>query len=232
MQIVILAGGKAIRLYPLTKHIPKSMIQILGKPFLSYQLDLLKINKITDVVLCLGTFSNQIIDYFGNGKRDKISIKYSVEEPDSLLGTAGALKKAEKILDDEFFVMYGDSYLPINFEMIFQEFKKSGKSALMTVYKNNNQFDKSNVDINDNIVIVYDKSDNSHNLKYIDYGLLVLKKSVLDIIPSNEFINLDYLICNLIEKKELVSLEVNQRFYEIGTISGVNDFENYIKSKM
>lgn len=232
MQIVILAGGKATRLYPLTKNIPKSMIKILGKPFLSYQLDLLKINKIKNIVLCLGTFSNQIIDYFGDGKRYEISIKYSVEEPDKLLGTAGALKKAEKILDDEFFVMYGDSYLPINFEIIFQEFKKSGKSALMTVYRNNNQFDKSNVDINDNIVVVYDKSDNSHNLKYIDYGLLVLKKSVLNIIPSNEFINLDYLICNLIEKKELASLEVSQRFYEIGTISGVNDFENYIKSKM
>lgn len=232
MQIVILAGGKATRLYPLTKNIPKNMIEILGKPFLSYQLDLLKINKIKNIVLCLGTFSNQIIDYFGDGKRYEISIKYSVEEPDKLLGTAGALKKAEKILDDEFFVMYGDSYLPINFEIIFQEFKKSGKSALMTVYRNNNQFDKSNVDINDNIVVVYDKSDNSHNLKYIDYGLLVLKKSVLNIIPSNEFINLDYLICNLIEKKELASLEVSQRFYEIGTISGVNDFENYIKSKM
>lgn len=232
MQIVILAGGKATRLYPLTKNIPKSMIKILGKPFLSYQLDLLKINKIKNIVLCLGTFSNQIIDYFGDGKRYEISIKYSVEEPNKLLGTAGALKKAEKILDDEFFVMYGDSYLPINFEIIFQEFKKSGKSALMTVYRNNNQFDKSNVDINDNIVVVYDKSDNSHNLKYIDYGLLVLKKSVLDIIPSNEFINLNYLICNLIEKKELASFEVSQRFYEIGTISGVNDFENYIKSKM
>ena len=231
LQIAILAGGKATRLYPTTKTISKSMIKICRKPFFTYQIELLKKNNINNIVMCVGTFSEQIVNYFGDGKKFGVSIKYSVEKPNNLLGTAGALKNAQEYLDDTFFVTYGDSYLPIDFSIISDTFKKSGKLALMTVYKNNNNFDTSNVAINANLVTIYNKSAKDKNLEYIDYGLLILKKQVLDIIPSHKFVNLDFLINKLIEKTELLAYEIKERFYEIGSIDGIKDFENYIKSR-
>ena len=231
MQIAILAGGKATRLYPLTKVIPKSMVKLYGKPFLTYQIELLRKNNVNDIILCVGTFSKQIIDYFGNGKNFGVSIKYSVEKSDKLLGTAGALKQAQEYLEKKFFVMYGDSYLPINFNDVFSKFTKSKKLGLMTIYENNNKFDKSNVAVHDNVITFYDKSGKNKSLRYIDYGLLVLNKQTLELIPSNEFVNLDFLIDALIEKNELYSYEVKNRFYEIGSLSGIKDFKNYIKSK-
>lgn len=207
------------------------MIEFFGKPFLTYQIELLRKNNVNDIILCVGTFSKQIIDYFGDGKNSGVSINYSIEKPDKLLGTAGALKQAQEHLEEDFFVMYGDSYLPINFNDIFNEFKKSGKLGLMTVYENNNKFDKSNVAVHDGVITLYDKSGENKSLKYIDYGLLVLNKQTLELVPSNEFVNLDFLINELIEKNELYSYEVNERFYEVGSLSGMEDFKNYIKSK-
>lgn len=231
LQIAILAGGKGRRLYPMTKAIPKSMIKICGKPFLAHQIELLKENNVENLIICVGTFSQQIIDYFGDGRKFGVSIKYSIEEPNNLLGTGGSLKNAQKYLKETFFVMYGDSYLPINFSTVFNEFKKSGKSALMTVYKNNNKFDTSNISVDNNIVTLYDKSGKNKNLKYIDYGLTVLKKQTLRMIPYNEFVSLDFFLNKLIERKELAAYEVKERFYEIGSISGIKDFESHIKSK-
>jgi len=229
LQVVILSGGKGTRLYPLTKTIPKCLVSILDKPFFTYQIELLKKNNIFDIVLCVGTFSEQIINEYGDGKKYGVSIRYSLEEPDNLLGTGGALKNASELLNDSFFVMYGDSYLPIDFAKVCDAFKNSNKKALMTIYKNKNEFDKSNVSISGDLVTKYDKSDNK-GLEYIDYGLLVLKKQVLEIIPSDKFVNLDLLIQMLIVSKELRSFIVNTRFYEIGSNEGISDFTNYIKS--
>lgn len=207
------------------------MVLIDGRPFLYYQLELLKKNKIENAVLCVGTLGKQIIDYFGNGRKFGLTIKYSIERSDGLLGTAGALKNAQKFLDDIFFVMYGDSYLPVNYRLTLKSFKKFGKSGLMTVYRNNNEFDRSNVAIKDNAVTMYNKSKKNRSLKYIDYGLLVLKKKILDIVPSNQFVDLDFLLNYLIKKEDLSAYEVKERFYEIGSIRGIKDFENYLKSK-
>jgi NDP-sugar pyrophosphorylase family protein len=231
LQIVILAGGRATRLYPITKTIPKSMVEIQGKPFFKYQLELLKKNKIYDIVMCVGTFADQIIEYFGDGKDFGVSIKYSIEKPEKLLGTAGAIKNAERLLDESFFVMYGDSYLPVDFAKISNEFSKRHKAGLMTVYENDGKFDKSNVAISNGIVTIYDKSGKFKDLRYIDYGLLVLEKKTIDSISSNEFVNLESILGKMIEKKELAAYEVNQRFYEIGSMSGIKDFEKYLDAQ-
>ena len=228
MQIVILAGGKATRMYPMSKTIPKSMIEINGKPFLEHQIDLLKKNQITQIVLCVGNLSKKIIDYFGDGKKFGVSIKYSIEEDDNLFGTGGALKNAQSLLNDEFFVMYGDSYLPINFRNIDNYFQKSKKIGLMTVYKNENKFDKSNISTQGDIVSAYDKTGKNQDLKFIDYGLLVFKKKILDFIPSNQQVDLEIPLKQLIKEKSLGFFEVKERFYEIGSLSGIKDFENYI----
>ncbi len=228
MQTVILAGGLATRLRPLSEKIPKSMIMIHDRPFLEYQLDLLKRSNIDEVILCVGYLSDQIKEYFKNGEGFGIKIKYS-DEQKKLLGTAGALKKAEKLLEDEFFVMYGDSYLLIDFKAVMQYFKKHGKPSLMTVYKNYDNFDKSNVAIDGNLVKRHDKTNKTADMVYIDYGLSILNKKVLKNIPTGEFYSLEDLFKKIIVKKELLAFEVSQRFYEVGSFNGIEDFKAYVE---
>ena len=150
MQVVILAGGLATRLKGLTSGQPKSMVEIQGKPFLEYQLELLRIRGMRNIVLCIGHMGEQIENYFGDGKRYEVNIRYSRE--DRLLGTGGALKKAEELLDDVFFTMYGDSYLFLDFLGAMHYFRCQNKLALMTVYKNHDRYDRSNTTIEGNLV--------------------------------------------------------------------------------
>ena len=228
-QVVILAGGKATRLYPTTKDIPKSMIKINGIPFISHQINLLKKNNISNVILCIGIFSDQIIDYVGDGSRLGVSVKYSIEDTTELLGTLGALTKAYDLLSDVFFVTFGDSYLEIDYQRIYDEFIHSNKLGLMTVYKNNNRFVPSNTKIKNGIVTSYDKSNNT-DLDYVDYGLSIFRKKVLDFFPKKENLDLTELNQKLISMKELAAYEVHQKFYEIGTFEGITDLESHLKN--
>lgn len=226
MQAVILAGGKAKRLGSLTKKTPKSMILINEKPFLEYQIRLLKRNGIKNIVLCVGHLSEAIRKYFGTGRRFGVSIKYS-KDGKKLLGTGGALKRAEKLLNDEFFVMYGDSYLPINFRLVFKKFKKSKKLGLMTVYKNRNKYDKSNVALSGGDVKKYDKN-RSRNMEYIDYGLSVLSREALADVKKGKAVSLETILKKLVKEKELAAHKVTKRFYEVGSFSGLEDFEKLV----
>jgi len=228
MQIVILCGGLATRLYPLTKKIPKAMIRIGGKPFLEYQIELVKKNGIFDVVLCVGYKGNQIEKYFGNGKKWGLRIKYS-KDGKKLLGTGGALKKAEPLLEDTFLVMWGDSYLPFNFQKVIEFFKKHNKLGLMTVYKNENKIEPSNVEIERNLVKAYSKKKRTRKMQYIDYGLSIFKKDVLKYIPKNKFYDLSKLNQLLIRKKQLLALPVRKRFYQIGNFKGLEEFNKEYK---
>ena len=229
-QIVVLAGGKGTRLFPLTKKIPKSMIKICNAPFIDHQLKLFKRNGISNVVFCLGTFGQKIIDYLGNQPLQKITIKYSVEKPEKLLGTLGALVNVRELLNDHFFVTYGDSYLDIDYRKANDIFLKSSKSGLMTVFKNQNKFGSSNLDIKNNMITKYDKS-NPQQFEYIDYGLMIFKKSVLDSFQLGSYLDLNNLIQKLISKNELSSYEVYTKFFEIGSLDGIKDLENHLKTK-
>lgn len=228
MQMVILAGGLATRLRPLTSDIPKSMIKIAGRPFLEYQLELLKEFEIKDILLCLGYKGESIKDYFGDGGKFGIKLSYSFDG-EKLLGTAGALKKAFKLLEENFFLMYGDSYLPYDYQNIEKFFKSSDKLSLMTVYKNQNRFDKSNVIIQDGIIRVYDKTMGSEKLEHIDAGLSILKKEVLNLVPSDEPYDLQELYKILVSQEEISAYEVKQRFYQIGSIEGLEEFKELIE---
>ncbi len=229
-QTVILAGGLATRLWPDTKSIPKSMISIAGKPFIDWQLSLLKEKGIKKILLCIGYLGEQIEDFVGNGEKWDLEISYSYER-ETLLGTGGALRKALDKLDDNFFLTYGDSYLPVSYIDIQESFIKSGQSALMTIYKNYNDFDKSNVAIENGKIKRYKKNSDDKDLIYIDYGLLVLSKSTIKKIPPDEIIDLSQPLQNLVTTGELASYEVNQRFYEIGSRSGIENLEVYLKEK-
>jgi len=226
MQIVVLCGGKATRLYPLTKKIPKSMIKISGKIFLEHQIDLLKKNGLSDIVLCVGYKAEQIKKYFGDGKNFGVEIKYSSDKK-KLLGTGGALKKAENLLEDSFLVMYGDSYLPFNFQKAIKFFKKSNKLGLMTVFKNLNKYEPSNVEVEKNLVKSYSKKRKTKKMKYIDYGVIIFKKEALKFIPKNKVYNLSKLLQTLIKKKQLLTYPAEKRFYQIGSPEGLEEFKKY-----
>lgn len=227
MQIAILAGGLATRLRPLTEKIPKSMITIDGKPFIDYQLRLFAANGITDVVLCVGYLSEQIEEYIEDGKRYGINIVYSTDG-ESLLGTAGALKNAQRYLSEKFFVLYGDSYVFVNFRDVLSYFSRFDKSALMMVYKNYDKYDRSNVIVKNGLIERYDKKMTHENMIYIDYGVNLLNKYVLDKIPENRSYSLEQLYSELIRDEDMLAYETNKRFYEIGSQKGLKDFEEYI----
>ena len=226
MQIAILTGGLGTRLNKLTTKTPKSLILIDNKPFLEYQIDFLKEGGIKDIVLCTGHLGEQIHRHFGSGKKYALNIKYSHE--DKPLGTAGALKKSQDLLNDTFFTMYGDSYVFVNFGEIMSYFKSQDKLALMTVYHNSDRYDRSNTSIQGNLVKKYSKKDRSKDTEYIDYGVNIFRKSVLDLIPQNQFYSLEDLLPNLIKQEQLLAYEVYDRFYEIGSPEGLEDFENFI----
>jgi len=230
MQIVILCGGKATRLYPLTKKIPKSMMRFEGKPFLEQQLDLLKKNRIFDIVLCVGYKAEQIKKYFGDGKNFGVEIKYSSDKK-RLLGTGGALKKAENLLEDSFLVMWGDSYLPFNFQKAIKFFKKSNKPGMMIVFKNLNKYEPSNVEVKNNLVKSYGKKRKTKKMKYIDYGISIYRKEVLKHLPKNQICDLTKLQQALIKKRQLLAYPAEKRFYQIGSPDGLEELKNYIKRK-
>ena len=227
MQVVILAGGLAMRLGDLTRNQPKTMVKVLGRPFLEYQLEFLWKSGIRNIILCLGYMGEQIERHFGNGKRYGMNIRYSFE--DMPLGTAGALRKAKALLDDVFFTMYGDSYLFLDFPATMSYFQSQNKLALMTVYKNYDCYDRSNTVIEGNLVKKFSKQEKTKDMVYIEYGANIFKKEVLDMIPENQLYSLDALFPKLIDQEQLLAFEVRERFYEIGSPQGLKEFEGFIK---
>ena len=229
MQIAILAGGLATRLGELVKSEPKSLLKIQGKPFIEYQIEQIEKQGITDIMVCTGHLGEQIERYLGNGTRYGLNIKYSHE--DRPLGTAGALKKAVNLLDNEFITMYGDSYLFLDFNMIFAHFISRDRLALMTVYKNHDHHDKSNTSISGGLVTAYSKDDRTGDMVYIDYGAHMFRKQALELIPPDRYFPLEDLFPILISQEQLLSFEARDRFYEIGSPQGIQDFNEYVRGK-
>lgn len=229
-QAVILAGGLATRLYPKTLRVPKSLIEVAGKPFIFHQLVLLKRQDIREALLCVGKFGELIENYVGDGRAWDLSVQYSYDG-DSLLGTGGAIKKATPLLQEVFFVMYGDSYLDISLKPVLNRFYSEGKPILMTVYRNNNKWDKSNISYELGRIIKYDKKNPMREMQYIDYGMSILKKSVLDECPHGIPFDISEIFTKFIERGEVSSFEVFRRFYEIGSIQGIKETEQYLSSK-
>jgi len=230
MQIVILCGGLATRLGKLTKNIPKSMIDIQGKPFLEYQINNIKKYDIKDIILCVGHLSERIEQYFGNGSKFGVNIQYNYDG-DKPLGPIGALKNAESLLNDEFFIMYGDSYLAVDFKKVYNFFMKHNKPACMVVYKNKDKYDKSNLIIKDNIAVGYGDKDRNKDMVYIDYGTSILNKKTLGLVPKNTMFSTGAFFSKLIKRNELLTFEVTERFYHIGNPEALEEFRRYIKQR-
>lgn len=229
MQAVILAGGLGTRMRPLTESLPKAMIPVEGRPFLEYQIGLLRRGGIRHVVLCVGYRGECIEAYLGDGSRFGVDLSYS-DDGDDLLGTAGAIKKAEPLLEDAFFVVNGDSYLLLDYRSVMAEARRSNRLGLMVVYRNRNRFERSNVDIDGDLVTVYDRDGRTPGLEYIDFGATVLRKEALRFVPAGRPFSQDQLWQILIGRHQLGAFETRQRFYEIGSTWGLEDFRRLVAS--
>jgi N-acetyl-alpha-D-muramate 1-phosphate uridylyltransferase len=230
MQVVIIAGGLATRLRPMTFLTPKSMIEIEGKPFIEYQIINLKRQGISDVVICVGHMGGKIEAYLGSGSNYGVNIIYRYDRGYPM-GTAGALKNANDVLGDPFFTIYGDSYISIDFAKAKRRFDRSNKPVMMTVFKNCDRFDRSNVVVENDLVKVYDKQNKHENMDYIDYGALILRKGVLDLVPGGQPYSLEELLMPMVERKQVLAFKVSERFYEIGSIRGISEFAQYIRDR-
>lgn len=230
--VAILAGGLATRLRPVTEIMPKSLIKFNGEPFILHQLRLLRKKGIEQVVLCVGFLGEQIQSLVGDGASEGISVCYSYDfsEKKNLLGTAGALKKALPCLGKQFFVLYGDSYLPCNYQAVQMAFLTQKRHSLMTIFHNQGLWDKSNIHYANHEIIVYDKKSQSADLAYIDYGLGVFEASAFNDVPDNTPYDLADLYQLLLKKKQLGAFEVKERFYEVGSFSGIEETQNFFKS--
>jgi NDP-sugar pyrophosphorylase family protein len=229
IPVAILAGGLATRLRPITEKIPKSLVPVAGRPFLAHQLEMLHTRGIRRAVLCIGYLGEMIQREFGD-EAFGIQLDYSFDGQ-TLLGTGGAIKRALPKLGREFFVLYGDSYLPVPYAPVVDFFHRSGKLGLMTVYRNEGKYDTSNVVFRDGEIVVYDKKIRLPEMRHIDYGLSLFKASVFDAYAADQVFDLAEVLGRLVREKQLAGYEVPERFYEMGSPAGLAELEVLLQSK-
>ena len=227
MQAVILAGGLGTRLGDLTESLPKPMVDVHGKPFLEYELALLRERGVTDVVLCLGHLAEGIMGHFGDGSRFGLRIAYSVEIG-CLLGTAGAVKQAEPLLDGVFFLTYADSYLRVDYGAVLSALRRCGGLGLMVVYRNEDRYERSNVVVEDGRVRVYDKEGAATGMDYVNYGVSALRKEALTLVPAGVPYSQEAWYQALIRDRRLAAFEASERFYEVGSPEGLAEFRRLV----
>jgi MurNAc alpha-1-phosphate uridylyltransferase len=226
--VAILAGGMATRMRPMTEKIPKALVTVAGEPFLAHQLRLLHSAGLRCVVICAGYLGEMIEAGFGDGARFHMQIAYSFDGP-QLLGTGGALKKALPLLGERFFVLYGDSYLPVDYSGVARAFLDGGKPALMTVFKNEDQWDTSNVEFEGDEIRSYDKTMRTAEMHYIDYGLGILSADVLRHWPTGATFELADVYKRLVTNKQLAGYKAAKRFYQIGSSDGLAELEALLR---
>jgi len=227
LPVAILAGGLATRLRPITAKIPKALVSVAGKPFLAQQLNLLHEQGIHEVVVCIGHLGEMVQAAIPDGTPWGMKLRYVFDGP-QLLGTGGALRQALPYLGAAFFVLYGDSYLPTNYQAIAASFANSGKAGLMTVYRNEGRWDTSNVVYRNRQIIAYDKRQRLSDMRYIDYGLGVLTPGAFAGLEQAVPLDLTVIYQQLIVTGELAGYEVQERFFEIGSPAGLAELEDLL----
>lgn len=231
MQAVILAGGLGTRMRPFTEKTPKCLLPVNGHPFIDYQLELLKAGGVREVVLCLGHLGEMVQTHLRDGSSRGLHIKYSWDSADSG-GTAGALKRAQPLLDTTFFLTWGDSYVRVDHAAMFAAHRASIPTvvATMGVFCNQNAYDSSNVQIGGNKVVRYEKGHPHLHFTHIDSGISVFERSALEEIPPHRRVALDQFFSSWAASGGLGAYPVTQRFYEVGSWAGLSDFERFISN--
>jgi N-acetyl-alpha-D-muramate 1-phosphate uridylyltransferase len=228
LPVAILAGGLATRLRPASLRLPKALMPVGGEPFVAHQLRLLKASGFGRVVICAGYLGEQIQAFVGDGSGFGLEVAFSFDGP-RLLGTGGALRRALPLLDmRNFFVLYGDSYLPCDYRAIQTAYQRCGRPALMVVFRNDGRWDRSNVEFSGGTIVQYDKRAPTPRMRHIDYGLGVLARAAVERLPADEPSDLADLYRQLLDRGELAGVEVRERFYEVGSWSGVDELGRHL----
>ncbi|HWE96047.1 MAG TPA: nucleotidyltransferase family protein [Tepidisphaeraceae bacterium] len=223
VPVALLAGGLATRLRPITQAVPKALVDVGGRPFIDHQLSLLARHGVRDVVLCLGHLGEQVEDYVGDGSAHGLSVRYSYDG-ETLVGTAGALRWALPKLGDLFWVMYGDSYMDIDYAAVLKHFAAAcSPLGLMTVLRNDDQWDRSNVVFENGRLECYDKRNRTAAMRYIDYGVQLLRREALLHLAPGEPADLADIYRDLTAAGRMTGYEVTNRFYEIGTSQSLEE---------
>jgi NDP-sugar pyrophosphorylase family protein len=230
LPVAILAGGLATRLRPLTETIPKALVELAGKPFAVHQLELLRSHGIRRVVWCVGHLGEQVESSLGDGRRFGLELAYAYDGA-QLLGTGGALRHALPLLGDRFFVLYGDSYLQCDYAGIALAFTESAKLGLMTVFKNEGNWDTSNVAYANGRILRYDKKRRGPEMRHIDYGLGAFKSAAFAPYPESGRLDLEKVYQDLVARDELAAFEVEQRFYEVGSPAGLEETRRLLEQR-
>jgi NDP-sugar pyrophosphorylase family protein len=229
MQCVILAGGLGTRMWPETRSIPKTLLPIAGTPFATWQLSWLARSGIDSVVYCVGHLGQLIRDHVSDGASWGLSVRY-VDEGDRLRGTAGALRLAydENTLEEDFLVLYGDSWLQVDPAAVLRAAREHREPALMTVFRNDGRWDGSNVVLKGTRIARYAKglTPPPAGMRWIDYGLLAFRREIIgERVPAGGPADLAPLCAGLAGQGLLAGLEVSRRFYEIGSAAGRDELE-------
>jgi NDP-sugar pyrophosphorylase family protein len=235
-QCVVLAGGLGTRIRGAAPGVPKCLIPVAGKPFIEWQLRWLADQGASEVVICIGYRGDQVRAFVGDGKQFRVDVTY-VDEGSSLKGGAGALRLAldTAVLQPWFFVLYGDSYLDVSLKQVAKCFRSQNQRALMTVHRNENRWEESNVIFDGALVTRYEKNcqQPSDEMVFVDYGLLAMQGDVVaENIEPDTVSDLAPLLSSLALNCDLTGFEVRERFFEIGTPEGLSELELHLVSKV
>ncbi len=230
VPVAILAGGMATRLRPITEKIPKALVEVDGRPFVEHQLDLLRENGVRRVVLCVGHLGERIQERLGDGSAFGLEVRYSFDG-DRLLGTGGALRRALPLLGPLCWILYGDSYLDTDYPGILDHFLATDAVGLMTVLRNDNRWDQSNLLFRGGRPLCYSKRRPTPEMNHIDYGLSLLREEALRRLPEGEPADLADLFAALVAEGRMAGYEVRRRFYEIGSHRGLEETQEYLRAR-
>lgn len=230
MQTVILCGGMGTRIAAVARGLPKALIPVAGRPFIEHQFDRLAACGLREVLLLVGIGGDRIEAHVGDGARWGVRVAYSRESPDRLLGTGGALVNALPHLAESFLVMYGDSYLTVDYRAVAAAFEASGCPALMTVYRNEGRWDASNTRVEDGRVVFYSKKSRPGEAAWIDYGLTAFRRRIIEERRSAPMpLDMAAILGDLVPAGRVAAYETPDRFYEIGKPEGLAELDALLR---
>lgn len=228
MQAVILVGGLGKRLRKIINTKPKPLAPINGTPFLEYQIKFLKFYGITDILLCTGYMAYQITEHFGDGRNFGVSIKYSFErEP---FGTGGAIKNAQKLLDEQFLLLNGDSLFLVDIDSMLEFHKKNNANCTIAVTTDLDESRYGRIQIKNHVIECFEEK-TINKAGYINCGIYLFEKKSIawDLLPEKFSLEDDF-FPNFVKSNTVLGFESNSYFVDIGTEKSYTKFQDDIKN--
>lgn len=215
-QVVVLAGGLGTRVASLTGDtLPKALLDVAGRPFIDRKLEELRDQGATRVLLLTGHASAVLRDHFAR-TRPVLPVEI-VEDGPTLLGTAGAVRAALDHLDDRFWLTYGDTFLDVPIAAVEADLDTAGAAGSMTVLHNRDRWQPSNTSVSGGWVVGYGKGAPPGTHEWIDYGMLLFRRSVFERLPDGFRGDLGLVVQELVAERALRAVAVTEPFHDIGT---------------